>query len=964
MPKYLVEMTDGSKYEVESDGEPTEADVMSFIGGQNEAPAEAVAPAPQSALSKAVGFATNSLIPKQEQLDAASAVAGTPQQPLANEHSAIPFLGPILDAVKAASSSGSDIASGLWNHPVETLRGGAAGLTEGVMDQASPLNLASGALPFLRALRGAKGAAAATPQLARTTGTAFAGDALVQAPAGVRGLPPGATGGFSRPVAPPPRALPPEAIATGTRGTSDALVPAGGWSKPFVTPKPTPPPVRTTGTGTGFSGSEIIPTGGMSAGASGTGGWSIPAPVREAVTKAAAVSPLNKAPSVNDSLIEVLNRIKSSPTAGGSLKTLDDAERLASEAKATTAGALNTVVDAVKKAAGAKKLPAITQAADDALKAGTHPVKVADSIEKALPQTLAEIAKDSRAMWGSAEAGKRMFPEMAASEAREAVKRLAPGPSRFSLKAEGQALDNEFMRRMADPKGAISGKGAILAGAGATGAAIGGTQGDTTEEHLTNAVYGGAAGVAAAAVAVPMLAHLAAASAPKLLQNGLYASILARPASISKAYLGGVGGAITSAMELMETGNIKQGTAILNRLFSKAHVTDTVAAFRNPSSIKSAKLAKNVGYDGDNLLGKIYDASQGSAIKSMVGGGMSMEDAWRATLSGPPTTAMGKDILNLWNKWFSIRLGTSLFPRVGIQVIERGLERSPLGLVKGLGLSAEGTSPAMRTARALNGPAVAAAAYAWGDSVPDWGKPFVAAATGPYGLPVGAGLAAGKAQRQGKDASGQALAAADTIGSNTPFPPYGINESIHQLAGGSTLVPGVVGDIARARDPHERDTRGQSFGRLRAKVPGLREGLPQRALPTNIAGEQTQDRSSKFKRFMTTASFERDPNTGIPEAVTSEIKRLGIELNSPSPEKKVSIGGRDIDVPPDAIARLQRERRQYLVPAIEKLLASPAYKAATDASKKARMDATISKAQATGSARAKATLSKLLKGRP
>jgi hypothetical protein len=274
--------------------------------------------------------------------------------------------------------------------------------------------------------------------------------------------------------------------------------------------------------------------------------------------------------------------------------------------------------------------------------------------------------------------------------------------------------------------------------------------------------------------------------------------------------------------------------------------------------------------------------------------------------------------------------------------------------------------------RALNGAAVGAAGYVWGDYVPDWAKPFVVATAGPYGLPLGASLAAGKMGRQGKGVGAQVLAAADTIGSNTPFPQHGLTESVKQTAGGSSLVPGIIGDFARAQDPHERNTSGDFFGRLKSKVPDLplipegikRKSLPTRSLPVNIAGEQTQDRSSTLKRFMTTASFERNPNQGVPEAVTAEVKRLGVELNPPSPEKKVSIGKREFDVPPDAVARLQRERRQYLVPAIEKLLAAPGYRNASDTSKKLRLEATIAKAQATGSARSKATLVKLLKGRP
>jgi len=44
MPKYLIELSDGRKFQVEADAPPSEQDVLAAIGGQNAAPAAAQAP--------------------------------------------------------------------------------------------------------------------------------------------------------------------------------------------------------------------------------------------------------------------------------------------------------------------------------------------------------------------------------------------------------------------------------------------------------------------------------------------------------------------------------------------------------------------------------------------------------------------------------------------------------------------------------------------------------------------------------------------------------------------------------------------------------------------------------------------------------------------------------------------------------------------------------------------------------
>lgn len=60
--------------------------------------------------------------------------------------------GGIMDAIKAVP----DVASGLWNHPRETLGGMGAGVLEGARQQSTPVNIAA-MIPAGRLVKGAQG---------------------------------------------------------------------------------------------------------------------------------------------------------------------------------------------------------------------------------------------------------------------------------------------------------------------------------------------------------------------------------------------------------------------------------------------------------------------------------------------------------------------------------------------------------------------------------------------------------------------------------------------------------------------------------------------------------------------------------------------------------------------------------------------------------------------------------------
>lgn len=598
---------------------------------------------------------------------------------------------------------------------------------------------------------------------------------------------------------------------------------------------------------------------------------------------------------------------------------------------------------------------------DNVLTAGhAEPAAVAEAVEQQVPQTVREMVSDLRRMHGSDKAGKMIYGDsMKAGEARGAIERLAPGPSRHPLEAEVAALDRSFYDKIADPRGAVNPVLAQQLGGATAGAAIGATQGEDTQDRVVNGLLGAGIG----ATAVPLIARLATGNltrtagsiTPKEVQDTLYSSILSSPTSVAKAYLGALGGTVAAATEKVAMGDAASGARILRTLMSPQSVSTFVRELQNPT------VQSGIASNATGVVGRVFGAGDAVARRAMAAGGIGADEAARFTLSGAPTTPVAQDMLKTLNKYFELRLFTTLFPRVGMQIAERGIERSPLGLLPLSGIN-EGASQGLKLARAGMGTAAGIAGYAYSDQVPDWAKPYVAAASGVYALPLGVGMAAGMAADKGKGIEAQAKAGVKAFANNLPFPQYGPTESIMQFASGSSLIPAYARDVAVARDPFERDTSGSMFDRGKAKLPGLREQLPVKGRRVNIAGEPITDRSTPLKRVFNPAPTEGAPFAGIPESVKAEIQRLGVKIDAPSYKEKETIGKTDVEIPPAARERLQRERREYVVPAIEKLLATPSYQAASDAVKKRRLDAIIQQAEERGNAKARATIAQVLRG--
>lgn len=603
---------------------------------------------------------------------------------------------------------------------------------------------------------------------------------------------------------------------------------------------------------------------------------------------------------------------------------------------------------------GAKVDAVLTTTANEA-----GPAAAADAFEETIRGELARIVKDARRRLGGDRAGDLLYgnskrkgllglPEgtVPRPARRASIDALDPSPSRTPQIVE-EARAAKAAKASKEGGFSLLMPTATIAGAG-VGAAIGGTQGETREDRLTNAALGGSLG----AITVPLITHAALTRSPKKLQGYLYSSVLSSPQSLVKAYMGAVGGTIDAAVEKMAAGDVQAGTRILGALFHEQSVRTFLQALKQPSTASLSGIAA----DAPTVLGRVFGAGDAVAKRAMAAGGIGPEEAARYTLSGTPTSPMGKDVLGLYGKWFPLRLVSTMFPRVGIQILERGLERLPIGATaaRKLGVGA-GTTKAMR-ARQVLGTVAGLGAYAGNDQVPDWAKPYLVAMAGVYSLPVGLGVGIAEAQSQGKGLRGSLKAVANTFAQNLPFPQYGPSQVLDPENIASMAVPNILRDVARARDPHERETAGQFLGRMRAKIPGLRETLPVQGQPVNIAGQPNQDRSSAATRFFTPAPFQSTKMQDIPKPVADELTRLNVTVNVPSLRLEGKVGKFDLKTLPVDAAVLERARltrRQFLVPQIQKLLASASYQRADDTVKRRRLAAIVERAQQAGSAKAR-----------
>src|SRR5574343_330580 len=127
MPMYRVTDTYvGCTVKLESEGQLTEKERDEHFKQLGSVPAAdagvaaptTAAPVPAASPLLAYNGITGSLVPKETQLRAASALAGSEQAPLNPEVSRLPLLGPILDLARTLREAGPDVARNLGGDPL------------------------------------------------------------------------------------------------------------------------------------------------------------------------------------------------------------------------------------------------------------------------------------------------------------------------------------------------------------------------------------------------------------------------------------------------------------------------------------------------------------------------------------------------------------------------------------------------------------------------------------------------------------------------------------------------------------------------------------------------------------------------------------------------------------------------------------------------------------------------------
>ena len=341
----------------------------------------------------------------------------------------------------------------------------------------------------------------------------------------------------------------------------------------------------------------------------------------------------------------------------------------------------------------------------------------------------------------------------------------------------------------------------------------------------------------------------------------------------------------------------------------------------------------------------------------MTKGGVTVEEAMRYTLGGNPTSKLGNAVVNMVRKNPNKNLRALLtqmapFPRTGVQMVERGLlERTPLGLGQLLspamrkGLGNAKTPMSSIIGNAAQGTAVMGLGAAGEENIPTAAQPLIGASLGPYAVPYGLGWGINRAVRGGKPAYSGISRALGEVSPVSREPAAILTRPAQELA--SRVVPGIVAHIAQAVDPAynrrtgpaELDEAGygraeQLGGAVMARIPGLRERLPEVNRPVDAFGRpRMPDRPfgthplspPRFAQKMVTAGASS--GLPLPPAMSLSDPRLrmlhetGVNLGPRGWE--LSIEGQDIPLDRDQRLRLQRARGQAVELAVQIFSNSP-----------------------------------------
>ena len=522
----------------------------------------------------------------------------------------------------------------------------------------------------------------------------------------------------------------------------------------------------------------------------------------------------------------------------------------------------------------------------------------------------------------------------------------------------------------------VSGFRALRKLAPLVGGGLGATYGAQTAEEGESPLVRGLGYGALGGVMLPMGAGAVArgyqragggkAGVGEAITDYTYFSFLSSPDTIARGSFGAVGGAITAALEKglegVLTGKLSQvadGTRIIKSLVTEGPGIWGRAVKANPDEFARMyrrympeDLTLGVGrqieqHTGGVGVGKLFGAPDMAAVNAMTKGGFSRADAARYTLTGTPQSKAFQSILSKQQQLRSeggvggfIATQLAPFARVGLLGLEKGLQRTP-----GLGILANrlmktGATPTQQLVQQ----GVGAGAGVLGYKAEDWGiDPRIGLVAGPLAGPAFLPLQAGRElRRQRERGGGSALGVVGELFKESS--PLGFQPAAlfyrPQTEIPRRVIPSGVADIAAAMDPafgRERGGAGleravgrgeydrlfpvvspASEGALAARVPGLREQLPETFAPVDIFGRpryetpQVMD-SSPLMRGLSRTMFPALESAAPPamnqmDPLMAQLASLGIQPGAPTANVTLPGTGLPLQQTAQSAAAVQRYR--------------------------------------------------------
>ncbi len=352
------------------------------------------------------------------------------------------------------------------------------------------------------------------------------------------------------------------------------------------------------------------------------------------------------------------------------------------------------------------------------------------------------------------------------------------------------------------------------------GAMLGGLGGAFVSPLIAKAIPKAAEGFAASkehvATALDML-------------NKVHNSALLSPTSLGKKLAADVGGLLSAALENPERAPELLKTLTGGGLREASQVGQE--AFGRPITEAETGLESFAQKGPLSWIGRAMGGATAGTKNLLEQAGFSPEEQRYYTLTSKPQYVPTQKALEaIQGSKFLQHI--SPFARIAINRGERGIERSPFGALLAL---RKGTSPEQDIStlwKAALGTGIAGSAY---EATPeDFVKQhpiatsLIAAAGGPYGIPIAAGMAA-KTMAKSPGAE-----IAKTISRDVPGLRLIEDASQSPTALLRNYLSGytnVLRPVAEAISPAEPDISGSVIDKTLSNVPGLREQLPKKVIP-------------------------------------------------------------------------------------------------------------------------------------